>query len=236
MIKVEHANKTFSGKYGTVHALQDVSIHVEKGDIYGIIGFSGAGKGTVIKELLKEHDNYSLSISATTRKPREGEQDGREYFFLSREKFEKMIAKDELIEYAKYVENYYGTPRAYVEKMLDEGKDVILEIEIQGALKVKEKFPDTLLMFVTPPNARELKSRLVGRGTETMEVIESRMNRACEEAEGMSAYDYLVVNDELDDCVEEMHSIIQGEHHRSSRNVNFMNDIKEELEELKGEN
>ena len=236
MIKVEHANKTFSGKYGTVHALQDVSIHVEKGDIYGIIGFSGAGKGTVIKELLKEHDNYSLSISATTRKPREGEQDGREYFFLSREKFEKMIANNELIEYAKYVENYYGTPRAYVEKMLDEGKDVILEIEIQGALKVKEKFPDTLLMFVTPPNARELKSRLVGRGTETMEVIESRMNRACEEAEGMSAYDYLVVNDELDDCVEEMHSIIQGEHHRSSRNVNFMNEIKEELEELKGEN
>lgn len=120
-----------------------------------------------------------------------------------------MIANNELIEYAKYVENYYGTPRAYVEKMLDEGKDVILEIEIQGALKVKEKFPDTLLMFVTPPNARELKSRLVGRGTETMEVIESRMNRACEEAEGMSAYDYLVVNDELDDCVEEMHSIIQ---------------------------
>ena len=147
-----------------------------------------------------------------------------------------MIAKDELIEYARYVENYYGTPRSYVEQKLDEGKDVILEIEIQGALKVKEKFPDTLLMFVTPPNARELKSRLVGRGTETMEVIESRMNRACEEAEGMSAYDYLVVNDELDDCVEEMHSIIQGEHHRSSRNVNFMNDIKEELEELKGEN
>ena len=147
-----------------------------------------------------------------------------------------MIANNELIEYAKYVENYYGTPRAYVEKMLDEGKDVILEIEIQGALKVKEKFPDTLLMFVTPPSARELKSRLVGRGTETMEVIESRMNRACEEAEGMSAYDYLVVNDELDDCVEEMHSIIQGEHHRSSRNVNFMNEIKEELEELKGEN
>ena len=199
----------------------------KKGILIVVSGFSGAGKGTLMKELMRKYpENYALSISATTRGPRDGEVDGREYFFLSREKFEKMIANNELIEYAKYVENYYGTPRAYVEKMLDEGKDVILEIEIQGALKVKEKLP----------NARELKSRLVGRGTETMEVIESRMNRACEEAEGMSAYDYLVVYDELDDCVEEMHSIIQGEHHRSSRNVNFMNDIKEELEELKGEN
>ena len=193
----------------------------KKGILIVVSGFSGAGKGTLMKELMRKYpENYALSISATTRSPRDGEVDGREYFFLSREKFEKMIANNELIEYAKYVENYYGTPRVYVEKMLDEGKDVILEIE----------------MFVTPPSARELKSRLVGRGTETMEVIESRMNRACEEAEGMSAYDYLVVNDELDDCVEEMHSIIQGEHHRSSRNVNFMNEIKEELEELKGEN
>ena len=208
----------------------------EKGILIVVSGFSGSGKGTIMKELLKQYDNYALSISATTRNPRPGEEDGREYFFKTVEDFEKMIAKEELIEYARYVDNYYGTPRAYVEEQLDAGKDVILEIEIQGALKVKEKFPDTLLMFVTPPNARELKSRLVGRGTEPMEVIESRMNRACEEAEGMSAYDYLVVNDEVDDCVEEMHSIIQGEHHRSSRNVNFMNDIKEELEELKGEN
>ena len=160
----------------------------KKGILIVVSGFSGAGKGTLMKELMRKYpENYALSISATTRGPRDGEVDGREYFFLSREKFEKMIANNELIEYAKYVENYYGTPRAYVEKMLDEGKDVILEIEIQGALKVKEKFPDTLLMFVTPPNARELKSRLVGRGTETMEVIESRMNRACEEAEGVNS-------------------------------------------------
>ena len=210
----------------------------KKGILIVVSGFSGAGKGTLMKELMRKYpENYALSISATTRGPRDGEVDGREYFFLSREKFEKMIANNELIEYAKYVENYYGTPRAYVEKMLDEGKDVILEIEIQGALKVKEKFPDTLLLFVTPPSAEELKNRLVGRGTETMDVIEFRMKRAKEEALEMDQYDdYLVVNDELDDCVEEMHSIIQGEHHRSSRNVNFMNDIKEELEELKGEN
>ena len=173
----------------------------KEGILIVVSGFSGAGKGTIMKALLERYDNYALSISATTRNPRPGERDGREYFFKTVEDFEKMIAKEELIEYARYVDNYYGTPRAYVEEQLDAGKDVILEIEIQGALKVKEKFPDTLLMFVTPPNARELKSRLVGRGTETMEVIESRMNRACEEAEGMSAYDYLVVNDELDDCV-----------------------------------
>ena len=147
-----------------------------------------------------------------------------------------MIAKDELIEYARYVKNYYGTPKEYVRKQLDAGKDVNLEIEIQGALKVKEEFPDTLLLFVTPPSAGELKKRLVGRGTETMDVIESRMNRACEEAEGMDYYDYLVVNDDLNMCVEEMHMIIQGEHRRSFRNEAFMKTIKEDLERLKGEN
>ena len=152
---------------------------------------------------------------------------------MSKDEFEKMIAKGELIEYAKYVENYYGTPRDYVEKKLDEGKDVILEIEIQGALNVKKMFPDTLLLFVTPPSAEELKKRLVGRGTETMDVIESRMDRACEEAEGMENYDYLIVNDSLDRCVEEMHSIIRGEHRRSSRNCEFMKEIKQDLERMK---
>ena len=209
----------------------------KKGILIVVSGFSGAGKGTLMKELMRKYpENYALSISATTRGPRDGEVDGREYFFLSREKFEKMIAKDELIEYARYVKNYYGTPKEYVRKQLDAGKDVILEIEIQGALKVKEEFPDTLLLFVTPPSAGELKKRLVGRGTETMDVIESRMNRACEEAEGMDYYDYLVVNDDLNMCVEEMHMIIQGEHRRSFRNEAFMKTIKEDLERLKGEN
>ena len=179
---------------------------------------------------------YPLSISATTRAPREGEEDGREYFFISKDEFEKMIAKDELIEYARYVENYYGTPRRYVEEKMKQGKDVILEIEIQGALKVKKAFPDTLLLFVTPPSAEELQSRLIGRGTETMEVIRSRMDRACEEAQGMELYDYLIVNDDLDACVEEMHSIIRGEHRRTSRNADFMEKIKEDLINLKGEN
>lgn len=206
----------------------------EKGILIVVSGFSGSGKGTLMKELLGRYpDTYALSISATTRLPREGEADGREYFFVSKDEFEKMIAKAELIEYAKYVENYYGTPRGYVEKKLDEGKDVILEIEIQGALNVKRLFPDALLLFVTPPSAEELKRRLVGRGTEPMDVIESRMSRACEEAEGMENYDYLIINDNLEECVEEMHSIIRSEHLRSSRNREFMKEIKKDLERLR---
>ncbi|MDE7036646.1 MAG: guanylate kinase [Lachnospiraceae bacterium] len=203
-----------------------------RGILIVVSGFSGSGKGTIMKEIMNRYDNYALSVSATTRKPRPGEEDGREYFFRSTEEFEKMIAKDELIEYARYVDNYYGTPRAYVEEQLKAGKDVILEIEIQGALKVKEKFPDTLLLFVTPPTAGELRERLVGRGTETMDVIDFRMKRAKEEAEGMGRYDYLIINDVLDECVKEMHQIIQGEHRRSFRNETF---IERMQEELKGE-
>ena len=204
----------------------------KRGNLFVVSGFSGSGKGTIMKELLKRYDNYALSISATTRAPREGETDGREYFFKTREEFEKMIAKEELIEYAEYVNNYYGTPRAYVEEQLTAGKDVILEIEIQGALKVKEKYPDTLLMFVTPPSAQVLKDRLVGRGTETAEVIDSRMKRAVEESQGVEKYDYLVINDDLERCAKEMHSIIQGEHDRVSRNADFIDDIRKELKEL----
>ena len=200
-----------------------------KGILTVVSGFSGAGKGTIMKRLMEKYDNYALSVSATTRAPRPGEEEGREYFFRTVEEFEKMIAKEQLIEYAKYVDNYYGTPRAYVEEQLEAGKDVILEIEIQGALKVKEKFPETLLRFVTPPSARELKDRLVKRGTESMEVILSRMERAREEAKGMDRYDYLVINDVLEDCVDEVHRIIQGEHRKSFRNMDFIEKMRQEL-------
>ena len=189
-----------------------------------------------MKELLKQYDNYALSISATTRNPRPGETDGVEYFFRTREEFEQMIAEDALIEYAQYVGNYYGTPKAYVEEQLLAGKNVILEIEIQGALKVKEKFPETLLLFVTPPSAEELKNRLVGRGTETMDVVMSRLNRANEEAEGIEQYDYLVINDVLEDAVEEVHQIIQNEHYRVSRNETSIEMMRNELKKFsKGE-
>lgn len=198
-----------------------------------VSGFSGAGKGTLMKQLVHSYDNYALSVSMTTRNPRPGEVDGREYFFVSREKFEETIEEDGLVEYASYCDNYYGTPREYVEKQLEKGKDVILEIEIQGALKVKKKFPTALLLFVMPPSAGELKKRLVGRGTESLEVIEKRLRRASEEAEGIEEYDYIVINDKLDECVQRMHSLIQAAHDTPFRNEEFIENMRKELEVLK---
>lgn len=203
-----------------------------QGILVVVSGFSGAGKGTLMKELLKRYDNYALSISATTRAPREGETDGKEYFFVTKEQFEKMRDERKLIEYAQYVNNYYGTPKEYVEQKMAEGKDVILEIEIQGALKVKKRFPDALLLFVTPPSAEELRRRLVGRGTETLEVINARLARAAEEASGMEAYDYLLINDDLDRCVEEMHQLIQLQHRKTSYHLDFLSKIREDLYHL----
>lgn len=194
-----------------------------------VSGFSGAGKGTLIKRLMEKYDDYALSISATTRAPRPGEEHGREYFFHTKQEFEELILQDALIEYARYVDNYYGTPKAYVEKQLNLGKDVILEIEIQGALKVKEKMPETLLLFVTPPSAQELKRRLVGRGTESMEVIESRLSRASEEAQGMDRYDSILVNDQIEDCVDQMHAVIQSQHCKTENCRDFIRKITEEI-------
>lgn len=201
-----------------------------RGILIVVSGFSGAGKGTIMKRLLADYsEQYALSVSATTRAPREGEEHGREYFFLSVEEFEAMIQKNELIEYARYVENYYGTPKAYVDEQLAAGKDVILEIEIQGALKVKEQFPDTLLLFVTPPSAQELKKRLVGRGTEDEATIQSRLARATEESQGVENYDYLVINDDLEQCVKEVHEVIQSEHFKITRNNQMIERMRQEL-------
>lgn len=209
---------------------------MQKGILIVLSGFSGAGKGTLMKELMKTYDNYALSISMTTRKPRAGEEDGREYFFTTKENFEEKIAQNGLIEYAEYCGNYYGTPKDYVEKQLLAGKDVILEIEIQGMRKVKEMFPEMLPMFVTPPSATELEHRLRGRGTETDEVIAKRLERAVQEAEGVEDYEYLVINDDLQACVEEIHSIVQAAKRKPARNVEFINQIREELNVLsKGE-
>lgn len=207
----------------------------KRGCLVIISGFSGAGKGTVVKELTSRYNNYALSISATTRAPRKGEENGREYFFKTREEFEELIKQDALYEYAQYVSNYYGTPKANVQQQLDAGKDVILEIEVQGALNVKAKNPEALLLFVTPPSAAELKRRLIGRGTETLEVINERMARAAEEALLMDRYDYLIINDKLEECTETIHQLVQREHLRMSANLDMVGKIKRELEEMKGE-
>lgn len=203
-----------------------------RGILIVISGFSGAGKGTLVKELLKNYDNYALSVSMTTRQPRPGETDGKDYFFVTREAFEEKVSQDGFIEYASYCGNCYGTPRDYVEEQLAAGKDVILEIEIQGALQVKKKNPQTLLLFVTPPSGEELKRRLVNRKTETEEVINQRMARAVEESAGIEQYDYLVINDDLAECTVQTHQLIQAAHATPDRNQDFIRKIRRELGEL----
>lgn len=207
-----------------------------RGVLTVISGFSGAGKGTLMKKIVEKYQ-YGLSVSATTRAPREGEVHGREYFFLSKDEFEQMIEKKELIEWAEYVGNYYGTPKAYVEEQLSKGKDVILEIEIQGALQVRNIFPDVTLVFVTPPTAKELKERLVSRGTEDLATIEKRMTRAIEESKFMPQYDYIVINDKLEDCVEELHQLIEkeGERQNSTNEPRKLQDYKEFIQKIQKE-
>ncbi len=203
-------------------------------------GFSGAGKGTVVKELMKRHDTYSLSVSATTRAPRENkatgllEQHGVEYFFLEKDEFTGMIEREEFIEYAEYRGNYYGTPRKYVEEQLLAGRDVILEIDVQGGVIVKEKFPEAVLVFVTAPSAKELRSRLVNRGTETEEEVLGRLARAVDEADYIPKYDYLLINDELTEAVDNLHTIVTAEHHRLTdpNRIRLAEEITKDLKEL----
>lgn len=194
-----------------------------------VSGFSGAGKGTAMKRLLEKYDSYALSVSATTRKPREGELDGREYFFKTVQEFEQMIAENMLIEYACYVGNYYGTPREYVESRMSEGRNVILEIEIQGALNIKKQYPEAVLLFIVPPDAKTLRDRLVGRGTESMDVIDARLCRAVEEARGVENYDYIVVNDGLEKCVDDINAIVSAEKCKTGKNLSLINKIREDL-------
>ena len=192
-------------------------------------GFAGAGKGTIVNRLVNDYDNYALSISMTTRAPRPGEQDGVHYFFINKEQFEKNIAEHKMLEYAQYVDNYYGTPREYVEQKLNAGQDVILEIEYMGAFQVKEMMPEALLIFVTPPSAEILYNRLKGRGTETDEVIAKRMKRASTEADIIEKYDFIIVNDDIDEAVRETHEIIQNAKSSVKRNTDFIEEIKKGL-------
>ncbi|MBR5361329.1 MAG: guanylate kinase [Lachnospiraceae bacterium] len=201
----------------------------DRGVLTVISGFSGAGKGTLVKTLISEYDNYSLSVSMTTRPPREGEVDGRDYFFIDKPTFERNIENGLMLEHAEYQGNYYGTPKEYVEKQLSSGRDVILEIEYLGAFQVKKMLPEALLLFVTPPSADELLRRLRGRHTETEEQIQGRMKRAIEEADIVDKYEFILLNDDLDTCVRETHEIIQNAKFSVSRNAAFIEEIKKEL-------
>ena len=202
-----------------------------KGIIAIISGFSGAGKGTVVSQLVQRYD-YAVSISATTRLPREGETEGVSYFFKTKEAFEEMIQRDELIEYAQYVDHYYGTPKDYVFRQLDQGRDVLLEIEMQGALKVKKKMPEASLIFITPPSVAELHRRLKKRGTETEEVIQKRIARAKEECSYMEKYDYIVVNDGLEECVKTIHDLLQSIHFTKRNQETLIRDIQADFDQF----
>lgn len=206
----------------------------KKGVLIVISGFSGVGKGTVVKKLIEKY-HYSLSISATTREPRPGEVDGKDYYFKSVADFRNLIDYNGFIEWAQYVENYYGTPRKYVEDELDKGNNVILEIEVQGAMRVKEQYPDAVLIFITAPDAVSLKSRLEGRGTEDAKVIAKRLKRAYEETDDMAKYDYLVINDDLDTCVDNVNAVIVAESFKTANNQEYITKTKNELFDIRKE-
>ncbi|OFU49949.1 MULTISPECIES: guanylate kinase [Aerococcus] len=198
-----------------------------KGLLVVLSGPSGVGKGTVRQALFEtdtNHDQFYYSVSATTRQPRPGEEDGKDYFFVSRDQFEGMIEDERLLEYAEYVGNYYGTPLQYVEEMTEQGKDVFLEIEVQGALQVKRRMPDGVFIFLAPPTMHELESRIVNRGTDAPEVIEKRMRQAREELQLVTQYDYVVENDNVQSAVERIQTIINAEHLKTDR---FIDDIVE---------
>lgn len=206
----------------------------KNGILIVISGFSGVGKGTVVKKLVEQY-GYSLSISATTRDPRPGEQDGVDYHFKTVEEFRNLIDYNGFIEWAQYVENYYGTPKKYVEDELDLGHNVILEIEVQGAMRIKEQYPDSVLIFITAPDAASLRDRLRGRGTEDDKVIAKRLKRAYEETDDMPQYDYLIVNDDIDKCVDDIHTVIQAESFRSVKYNNYIEQMKSELADIRKE-
>ena len=204
----------------------------KRGSLIVISGFSGVGKGTVVKRLVSDF-GYNLSVSATTRSPRDGEVNGREYYFMDRSEFENLIDYGGFIEWTQYVENYYGTPKKYVEEGLEAGRDIILEIEVMGALNVKEQFPDALLIFISAPSIVELKNRLAGRGTESEETIIKRLKKATEEAEDMDKYDYVIVNDDLEECIRTVDSVIKSYGCRRDNQLDYIAGIKEELAEIK---
>lgn len=204
----------------------------KKGLLVIISGPSGAGKGTVVKELVKRSDKIKLSVSATTRAPRVGEEHGREYFFITREDFEQRIEDNAVLEYAQYCGNYYGTPRKYVEEQCALGNDVILEIEVQGGRQVKKLCPDTVSIFVVPKSFEILAQRLRGRGTEDEEAVRRRLHTALSELEQAKLYDYIVINDSLEDCVDDILGILRSEKNKTGNMLNFIKEVLENAQTI----
>lgn len=197
----------------------------QKGLLVVISGPSGTGKGTVCKKLLAQRQNVKYSVSATTRKPREGEIDGQSYFFVSESQFLDMLENDALIEWDKYCDNYYGTPKAYVDSCIEKGTDVILEITVEGALEIKQKYPECVLVFILPPSFEELRRRIESRATECCEVIEKRLQKAANEIKYVSKYDYLILNDSVENAVLNIEKVLDSERLKPSRNVELINSL-----------
>lgn len=205
-----------------------------EGKLLVISGLSAAGKGTIAKELVNRHDDFVLSISATTREKRGNEVEGKDYFFISKEKFEEMIKNDEFLEYAKYVNNYYGTPKKYVKDMIEQGKNVILEIEMQGALQVKKIYDKAILVFFLPKDAKTQKERLINRKRETLEQIEERIKQAIVDAEYAIHYDYVLVNEEVEDSIKDIQLIVEDKYDKS-KNATSLNILKKIVRDIKEE-
>jgi guanylate kinase len=202
----------------------------EQGLLIVLSGPSGVGKGTVRKHLFEHYNNdFDFSISMTTREKREGEVEGEDYFFRTKEQFENYIKEGKLLEYANYVGNYYGTPIDYVRETMDRGQDVFLEIEVQGALKVKKRMPEGIFIFLSPPDLEELEYRIENRGTDHPDVINQRMEKAVEELKLIKYYDYVVENDSVDAAARKIRSIIESEHLKVERNIERFSKIIEEL-------
>lgn len=197
----------------------------QRGKLIVISGPSGAGKSTVVFKALEGRSDTCFSVSVTSRKPRPGEVDGKEYFFVDPNKFREMVANDEFLEHAEYVANYYGTPRAYVEQKLSEGMNVLLDIEVQGALQVHEKMPDAVKIFIIPPSMAELERRLRARGTESERKIEARLMRAKEEYAAADFYDYVIINDDADKAAKEFGAIITAEYCRYDLRKNYLSEV-----------
>ncbi len=199
----------------------------KKGNLIVLSGPSGCGKGTVLNYFFNNHSDYPVcySVSATTRQPREGEKEGVNYYYVTKDKFKEMIDNDGLLEWASFCENYYGTPKQKVIDKLNDGYDVILEIEVQGAMQIKQKMPDAVLVFILPPSFEILRERLVGRNTETEEVIKKRLNQAREELKTVKNYAYILVNDDAQNAAERFYAILTAEHLKTEKNINYLKEV-----------